>query len=230
MKTTLTPWLKLLPLLTLLLATASALAAAPTITHILPPTGSTAGGTAVTIVGTGFTGATGVTIGGVAATAVTVITDSMLNATTAAHAAGTVDVAVTSPGGTGTGTGLYTYGTALSAAGATWTARDSSRSWTSVASSADGSKLVAVVNSGQIYTSVGVAPAPPAPVLGIQRGSGNTTLNWAVPVAFFNLESTATLHLPASWVRVLDLPTVTNGTNYLTVPASGLQFYRLKTP
>jgi photosystem II stability/assembly factor-like uncharacterized protein len=37
--------------------------------------------------------------------------------------------------------------------GATWTARDSSRSWYSVASSADGTKLVAVEQGGQIYTS-----------------------------------------------------------------------------
>ena len=38
-------------------------------------------------------------------------------------------------------------------AGVSWTARESSRNWTSVASSADGSKLVAVANNGQIYTS-----------------------------------------------------------------------------
>lgn len=37
--------------------------------------------------------------------------------------------------------------------GATWTARDSSRSWHSVASSADGIKLVAAPTGGQIYTS-----------------------------------------------------------------------------
>jgi hypothetical protein len=36
---------------------------------------------------------------------------------------------------------------------ANWTARENVRSWRSVASSADGSKLVAVVRNGQIYTS-----------------------------------------------------------------------------
>src|ERR1019366_8512809 len=35
----------------------------------------------------------------------------------------------------------------------TWTPRDSSRAWVSVASSADGNKLAAVVLGGQIYTS-----------------------------------------------------------------------------
>ena len=37
--------------------------------------------------------------------------------------------------------------------GVTWTLRDSVRNWTSVASSSDGTKLVAAVISGQLYTS-----------------------------------------------------------------------------
>lgn len=37
--------------------------------------------------------------------------------------------------------------------GATWTARETVRAWNSVASSADGAKLVASVNGGQLYTS-----------------------------------------------------------------------------
>ncbi len=37
--------------------------------------------------------------------------------------------------------------------GLTWTPRDAARSWQAVASSADGTKLVAVTQSGQIYTS-----------------------------------------------------------------------------
>lgn len=46
--------------------------------------------------------------------------------------------------------------------GASWTARDSSRGWSAVASSADGTKLVATVKGGQIYTSTdsGVTWAP----------------------------------------------------------------------
>ena len=39
-------------------------------------------------------------------------------------------------------------------AGWVWTPRESSRNWSSVASSSDGTKLVAVVNGGQIYTSI----------------------------------------------------------------------------
>jgi hypothetical protein len=42
--------------------------------------------------------------------------------------------------------------------GATWKQRGLSQNWTSVASSADGTKLVAVVDGGYIYTSTGPVP------------------------------------------------------------------------
>ncbi len=82
---------------------------APTVTLVAPATGTSGGGTSVTITGTNLTGATAVTIGGTAATNVTVVNATMITATTPAHAAGTVDVAVTTTGGTGTGTNLFTY-------------------------------------------------------------------------------------------------------------------------
>lgn len=44
--------------------------------------------------------------------------------------------------------GFY-YGTV----GSTWTQRESARNWVSIASSAEGDKLVAAVNGGQLYTS-----------------------------------------------------------------------------
>ena len=57
--------------------------------------------------------------------------------------------------------------------GASWTARDISRAWSAVASSADGTKLVSTVKGGQIYTSVdsGVTWTPRAGILG--------SLNWS---------------------------------------------------
>jgi hypothetical protein len=82
---------------------------APTVTGISPTSGPMAGGTGVTITGTNFTGATAVTIGGVAATSITVVNDTTITATTPVHAAGAVDVIVTTPGGPGTGTGLFTF-------------------------------------------------------------------------------------------------------------------------
>jgi hypothetical protein len=83
---------------------------APTVTAITPSTGTTGGGTAVTITGTGFlTGAT-VSLGGTAATGVTVANSTTINATTAAHAAGAVNVVVTNTDAqSGTLSNGYTY-------------------------------------------------------------------------------------------------------------------------
>ena len=96
---------------------APALAQAPTVTGVAPSGGPVAGGTAVTITGTNLTGATSVTFGGTAATAVVVINATTITATTPAHAAGLVDVVVTTPAGAGTGTGLYTFAAAPTVTG-----------------------------------------------------------------------------------------------------------------
>lgn len=70
---------------------------APTISTVSPSSGSTAGGTAISIAGTGFQMGATVTVGDTAATGVTVNTSSSISATTPAHAAGTVNVVVTNP-------------------------------------------------------------------------------------------------------------------------------------
>ena len=75
-------------------------APAPTVTAITPNSGSTVGGTAVTLTGTNFTGATAVSFGGAAATSFTVNSATSITATAPAGAAGTVNVAVTTPSGT----------------------------------------------------------------------------------------------------------------------------------
>ena len=68
-------------------------------TNVSPAAGLAAGGTAITITGSGFTGATGVTVGGTAATAVVVVNSQHHHRTTPAHAAGSVDTRVTTPKG-----------------------------------------------------------------------------------------------------------------------------------
>ena len=83
--------------------------AVPTFTSIAPASGPITAGTRVTITGTGFTGATAVTFGGTAATVLTVNSDTQIMATVPAHAAGAVNVVVTTPGGTATGTNAFTY-------------------------------------------------------------------------------------------------------------------------
>lgn len=74
-------------------------AAAPTVDSVTPNTGSTNGGTTVTIIGSGFTDGDEVFFDGKPATNVTVVNDTTITATTPAGTAGPVDVTVTTPGG-----------------------------------------------------------------------------------------------------------------------------------
>ena len=79
------------------------------ISSVSPATGSTAGGTAITITGTSLTGATSVTVGGVAATSVVVVSSTSITAVTPAGTVGAKSVAVTTPSGTATATNAFTY-------------------------------------------------------------------------------------------------------------------------
>src|SRR6185369_11501260 len=87
-----------------------AAAPAPTVSNITPNSGTTAGGTPVTINGSAFVSGATVSIGGTAATNVNVVNSTTINATTSAHAAGTVNVVVTNPDlQTGTLTNGFTF-------------------------------------------------------------------------------------------------------------------------
>lgn len=77
----------------------------PTVASIAPTSGPAAGGTAVTITGTNFTGATGASVGGVPLTGFTVVSATRITGTTGAGTAGPADVVV----GSATLTGGYTY-------------------------------------------------------------------------------------------------------------------------
>jgi hypothetical protein len=81
----------------------------PTVTAVTPNTGSTLGGTSVTITGSNFSGGATVTFGGVAATSSQVVSSTQLTATTAQHAAGDVDVAVAVGTQRGTLASAFTY-------------------------------------------------------------------------------------------------------------------------
>lgn len=82
---------------------------APTVLSVFPNTGSIDGGTAVTITGTSFVNVSSVTIGGTEVSSFTVVDDQNIETTTPAHLAGAVNITVTNPSGTGTGTNLFTY-------------------------------------------------------------------------------------------------------------------------
>jgi IPT/TIG domain/S-layer homology domain len=85
----------------------------PTVSDVVPSSGPVAGGTTVIIWGSHLTGATAVTFGGANATSFHVDQDGGITAVVPAHTAGTVDVIVTSPYGSGVGADAYTYTTAL---------------------------------------------------------------------------------------------------------------------
>jgi hypothetical protein len=75
-------------------------AAAPTVTGISPTSGTSAGGTSVSITGTNFTGATAVYFGTAAATGLTINSPTSINVVSPAGSVGTVDVTVVTPAGT----------------------------------------------------------------------------------------------------------------------------------
>jgi len=79
----------------------------PTITSLAPDSGPTAGGTLVTITGTDLGDASSVTVDG-ASVAFSQVSGTQVTFTTAAHAAGPVEVRITTPGGT-SGPMTFTY-------------------------------------------------------------------------------------------------------------------------
>ncbi len=72
---------------------------APTVSSVSPNSGSTSGGTAVTITGTNFVAGATVSFGSAAATSVAVVNSTTITATTPAGSAGAATVTVTNSGG-----------------------------------------------------------------------------------------------------------------------------------
>jgi hypothetical protein len=72
----------------------------PTVTKLAPKAGLAAGGTSVTITGTGFTGASAVSFGSTAAASFKVNSSTSITAVSPAGTSGSIDVTVTVPGGT----------------------------------------------------------------------------------------------------------------------------------
>src|ERR1039458_1406067 len=81
----------------------------PTVSSVSPNSGSTAGGTAVTITGTNFVAGATATFGGTAATSVVVVNSTTITATTPAGSAGAVTVTVTVSGQSGSLATGFTY-------------------------------------------------------------------------------------------------------------------------
>ena len=83
--------------------------AVPKITSVLPTSGSSNGGTSVTITGSNFTSGATVTFGGMPGSNVKILNSTSITATTPAHSAAVVNVAVTESQGIGTLSNGFTY-------------------------------------------------------------------------------------------------------------------------
>jgi hypothetical protein len=80
----------------------------PTVTTVVPDSGPTSGGTAVTITGTNLDSTDSVTIGGTPAP-FAVLSATTLSVVTPPGTAGAADVVVTNPAGSDTAVGAFTY-------------------------------------------------------------------------------------------------------------------------
>ncbi len=98
----------------------------PTVTAIAPTTGPPEGGTLVTLTGTEFRDIISVTIGGVLAIDEYVTSDTTLNFTVPAGNVGTVDVVLTTEGGTATLSNAFTYDASLTPENIDWSGLSSS--------------------------------------------------------------------------------------------------------
>jgi photosystem II stability/assembly factor-like uncharacterized protein len=115
--------------------------------------------------------------------------------------------------------------------GTTWNAgyeSEPSDYWSSVACSADGTKSVAAVYGGRIYTS----QTTPAPVLNIAPSNNKLAFSWIVTSTNFVLQQNSDLCM-ANWIDVTNASVLnlTNLQNQVALPLpAGNAFYRLKTP
>ena len=111
--------------------------------------------------------------------------------------------------------------------GATWTSNNvPNTNWVSVASSADGNKLVAAMRAGGIW----VSQTTPSPQLSITPTNNNFILSWLIPSTNFVMQQSADLF---SWSNVTNAPVLnlTNLQNEVVLsPSNSIGFFRLKTP
>lgn len=82
--------------------------AAPVVTTLSPTSGPAAGGTSISISGSGLTGTTSVTVGGADATGVTVASDTTVTAVTP-PGTGSAPVVVTTPAGKSDGSQSFSF-------------------------------------------------------------------------------------------------------------------------
>ncbi len=163
------------------------------VTGLSPVTGPLAGGTVVTLTGSGFTGATGVRFGATDGAALTVVSDGELTVESPlAVSAGAVDVVVTTPAGTWTRRGGFSY---VDAAGAF----------------AVFSVTPHVVRPGEVVTLTGQA---------LDVGTLEVTIGGEVATVGARTFGTAELTVPARGAAPRRSDVVVTGSSTETLPAA----------
>jgi hypothetical protein len=166
---------------------------APAVTSITPTSGPTAGGTAVTIHGSGFLAGAKVTIGS-QATSVNVVSETEITAKTAASAAGADEVVVNDERGTSTGGPHYTYVVA-------------STTTNEPLEPPEGEEPLSEEPFGESGVLAGLASVLPSPTLGV---TGNVAL--AGGVVLVKLPGSATF-VALTRARQLPFGTIIDATN-----------------
>ncbi|EEF57474.1 hypothetical protein [Pedosphaera parvula] len=84
---------------------------------------------------------------------------------------------------------------------------------------------------GGFWGIIAAVQTPGAPFLTITPAGLNVIISWPVSSTTFTLQQDADLNTPNAWSTTGSSVTVTNGSNYVTVPATvGNKFFRLKYP
>lgn len=148
---------------------------APTLSSIDPTSGTVAGGTEVTLTGVDLTDTSGVTFGGDAATSVTVVNDTTVTCVTPAHAAGAVDVVLTTPGGSDTLVGGFTFADVTAPTAASW------------ATNTDGDEITATLSEADCTPASGTGGF----TLG---GTSATVASWAISGTTLTLTLSGTVY------------------------------------
>ena len=113
----------------------------------------------------------------------------------------------------------------LGNAGQNWTSNSAPvTNWTGIASSWDGTRMLASVGGGNVYTF------PARPLLTLSNSGSSISLLWPTNAIGFGLEQNSNLTTGA-WIAVTNVPTVTS-TQYQVIldPTNGNSFYRLLNP
>ena len=192
----------------------------PTVGGVLPNSGTTAGGTAVTITGTNFAAGATATFGGAAAGNIVVVDSATITAATPAGNAGAVPVAVTVSGQSGSLANVFTYvvppTVPTNLAGTAVSASQINLTWTASTDNAGVAGYTIFRNGSQIATTTAVSYSD-------TLLSAFTT--YAYTVAAFDGAGIASAQTaPLSVMTLSGTPTLVqhvHGSNTLSPPSSG---------